>query len=83
MGGQRGATKKDRRKQAKPVRRGCVQKKSPQMRGMGVVEEILKCQKSTNPLIPKLQFLKLVKQIAMHVGSNSMQGFRCITKCFI
>ena len=64
MGGQKGAAKRDRRKQAMPVRR----------RGV---------QKSTNLLIPELRFLKLVKQIAMHVASNSMQGFRYITSGFI
>merc|ERR1719167_720806 len=58
MGGQKGAAKRDRRKQATPVRRG-VQKKALQM-----------------SIVPKLPFLRLVKQIAMHVASNSMQGFR-------
>ena len=62
MGGQKVAAKRDRRKQATPVRRGGVLK---------------------NLLVPKLPFLKLVKQIATHVGSNSMQGFRYITKGFI
>ena len=61
MGGQKGALKRDRRKQATPVRRGHLHLH----------------------LIPKLPFLKLVKQIAMHVRSNSMQGFRYITKGFI
>ena len=76
MGGQKVAAKRDRRKQATPVRRGSVQKRALQMRGMGAVREIRKFQKSTNLLIPKLPFLKLIKQIAMHVGNNSMQGFR-------
>ena len=83
MGGQKVAAKRDRRKQATPVMRGGVQKKAPQMRGMGAVKEMQKCRKSTNLLIPKLQFLRLVKQIAVYVASNSMQGFRCITKGFI
>ena len=83
MGGQKVAAKRDRRKQATPVRRGCVQKKAPQMRGVGAVKEIRKCRKSTNLLIPKLHFLRLVKQIAMYVASNSMQGFRYITSSFI
>ena len=61
MGGQKVAAKRDRRKQATPVRRGHLHLH----------------------LIPKLPFLKLVKQIAMHVRSNSMQGFRYITKGFI
>ena len=83
MGGQKVAAKRDRRKQATPVRRGGVQKKAPQMRGMVAVKEIRKCRKSTNLFIPKLRFLRLVKQIAMHVGSNIMQGFRYITSGFI
>ena len=83
MGGQKVAAKRDRRKQATPVRRGGVQKKAPQMRGVGAVREIRKCQKSINPLIPKLPFLRLVKQIAVYVASNNMQGFRCITEGFI
>ena len=83
MGGQKVAAKRDRRKQATPVRRGGVQKKAPQMRGMGAVREIRKCRKSTNLLIPKLPFLRLVKQMAMNVASNSMKGFRYITNGFI
>ena len=61
MGGQKVAAKRDRRKQATPVRRGGVQKLKLKLK----------------------PFLKLVKQIATHVGSNSMQGFRYITKGFI
>ena len=70
MGGQKVAAKRDRRKQATPVRRGGVQKKAPQMRGMGAVKEMQKCQKSTNLLIPKLPFLRLVKQIAVYVATG-------------
>ena len=83
MGEQKVAAKRDTRKQATPVRWGGVQKKAPQMGGMGAVREIRKCRKSTNLLIPKLPFLRLVKQMAMNVASNSMKGFRYITNGFI
>merc|ERR1719474_1843002 len=76
MGGLKVSAKRDRRKQATPVRRGGAQKKAPQMRGMVAVREIRKCRKSTNLLVPKLPFLRLVKQIAVYVASNNMQGFR-------
>ena len=70
MGGQKVAAKRDTRKQATPVRWGGVQKKAPQMGGMGAVREIRKCRKSTNLLIPKLPFLRLVKQIAVYVATG-------------
>ena len=87
-GGQSGAKPKTRRKQAAPARRGGgggggrgevpapVQRKPPQRRGMGALREIRKYQKSTNLLIPKLPFSRLVREVAIAVASNAMQDLR-------
>ena len=86
--GQSGAEPKTQRKQAAPARRGGgggggrgevpapVQRKPPQRRGMGALREIRKYQKSTNLLIPKLPFSRLVREVAIAVASNAMQDLR-------
>ena len=86
--GQSGAKPKTRRKQAAPARRGGgggggrgevpapVQRKPPQRRGMGALREIRKYQKSTDLLIPKLPFSRLVREVAIAVASNAMQDLR-------
>ena len=43
---------------------------------MGALREIRKYQKSTNLLIPKLPFSRLVREVAIDVASNSMQDLR-------
>ena len=87
-GGQSGAKPKTQRKQAAPARRGGgggggrgevpapVQRKPPQRRGMGALREIRKYQKSTDLLIPKLPFSRLVREVAIAVASNAMQDLR-------
>ena len=70
--GNRGGNKKeDRRKQPAPVRN-----RPAGRRGMGALREIRKYQKSTNLLIPKLPFSRLVREVAIDVASNSMQDLR-------
>ena len=80
----RGAEKKNQRKQAAPLRRG-EEKQLPtparnrpatQRRGMGALREIRKYQKSTDLLIPKLPFSRLVREVCNNVASNSMQDLR-------
>ena len=53
-----------------------VQRKPTQRRGMGALREIRKYQKSTNLLIPKLPFSRLVREVAIAVASNAMQDLR-------
>ena len=43
------------------------------------MREIRKYQKSTNLLIPKLPFSRLVREVAISVASNSMQDLRSDT----
>ena len=43
---------------------------------MGALREIRKYQKSTDLLIPKLPFSRLVREVAISVASNSMQDLR-------
>ena len=82
-GGNRGARRG--RKQPAPVRRDENQLPDPTRnrpaqragrRGMGALREIRKYQKSTNLLIPKLPFSRLVREVALAVASNSMQDLR-------
>ena len=74
--------KTNRRKQPAPVKRGekqiptPVQNRRPSRRGMAAIREMRKYQKSTNLLIPKLPFSRLVKEVAIRVASNSMQDLR-------
>ena len=83
--GNRGAEKRDKRKQAVPVKKGENQLPNPARnrpaqragsRGMGALREIRKYQKSTNLLIPKLPFSRLVREVAISVASNGMQDLR-------
>ena len=78
--GNREAAQNNRRKQAAPVRREEKQmpadNRRPSRRGMGALREIRKYQKSTNLLIPKLPFSRLVREVAIDVASNSMQDLR-------
>ena len=78
--GNREAAQNNRRKQAAPVRRGekptPADNRRPSRRGMGALREIRKYQKSTNLLIPKLPFSRLVREVAIDVASNSMQDLR-------
>ena len=53
-----------------------VQRKPTQRRGMGALREIRKYQKSTDLLIPKLPFSRLVREVAIAVASNAMQDLR-------
>merc|ERR1719341_769673 len=83
---QKGAENRGRgRKQPAPVRRDENQLPDPTRnrpaqrvgrRGMGALREIRKYQKSTNLLIPKLPFSRLVREVALAVASNSMQDLR-------
>jgi len=74
-GGNRGAKKKeDRRKQPAPNRNRPAQRAG--RRGMGALREIRKYQKSTDLLIPKLPFSRLVREVCNNVASNSMQDLR-------
>ena len=82
----RGAEKKGRRKQAAPVkRRGENQPPIPApnrpaqrsgRRGMGALREIRKYQKSTDLLISKVPFSRLVREVAINVAPNTMQDLR-------
>ena len=80
--GNREAAQNNRRKQPAPVRREEKQmptpahNRRPSRRGMGALREIRKYQKSTNLLIPKLPFSRLVREVAIDVASNSMQDLR-------
>ena len=72
--GNRGGNKKeDRRKQPAPVRN---RPGGAGRRGMGALREIRKYQKSTDLLIPKLPFSRLVREVCVNVASNSMQDLR-------
>ena len=53
-----------------------VQRKPTKRRGMGALREIRKYQKSTDLLIPKLPFSRLVREVAIAVASNAMQDLR-------
>ena len=82
----RGAEKKGRRKQVAPVkRRGENQAPIPApnrpaqrsgRRGMGALREIRKYQKSTDLLISKVPFSRLVREVAITVAPNTMQDLR-------
>ena len=82
----RGAEKKGRRKQVAPVkRRGENQPPIPApnrpaqrsgRRGMGALREIRKYQKSTDLLISKVPFSRLVREVAINVAPNTMQDLR-------
>ena len=83
-GQNRGAEKKNQRKQAAPVKRGeerqmptpARNRPAGQRRGMGALREIRKYQKSTDLLIPKLPFSRLVREVCNNVAGNSMQDLR-------
>ena len=74
---------KNQRKQAAPVRRGeenrvpaPARNRPNQRRGMGALREIRKYQKSTDLLIPKLPFSRLVREVCHNVASANMQDLR-------